>query len=57
MMSRLPGENKKVILLFPNYLSLQIWTLKICNHDILISIIARSFKLGQLIEGDEWITW
>ena len=46
---------KKVILFFSNYLPLQIWTLKICNHDtcILKSITARSFKLGQLIEDDE----
>ena len=31
----------------------QIWTLKICNHDISKTITARSFKLGQLIENDE----
>ena len=40
---------------FSNYLPLQIWTLKICNHDISKSITARSFKLGQLIEDDEYI--
>ena len=44
---------KKVVLFFSNYLPLQIWTLKICNHDISKSISARSFKLGQLIEDDE----
>ena len=44
---------KKVILFFSNYLSLQIWTLKICIHDISKSITARSFKLGELIEDDE----
>ena len=44
---------KKVILFFLNHLPLQILTLKICNHDILKPIIARSFKLGQLIEDDE----
>ena len=44
---------KKVILFFSNYLPLQIWTLKICNHDISKIITARSFKLGQLIEDDE----
>ena len=44
---------KKVILIFLNYLPLQIWTLKICNHDISKTITARSFKLGQLIEDDE----
>ena len=44
---------KKVILNLLNYLCLQIWTLKICNHEISKSIIARSCKLGQLIEDDE----
>ena len=44
---------KKVILFFSNYLTLQIWTLKICIHDISKSITARSFKLGQLTEDDE----
>ena len=54
MMSRLPGENlKKVILFVSNYLPMQIWTLKICNHDISKIIIGRSFKLGQLKEDDE----
>ena len=43
---------EKVIFFF-NYLPLQIWTLKICNHDIPKTIAARSFKLGQLIEDDE----
>ena len=58
MMSRSIGENlKKVILFFLNYLPLQIWTLKICNHDISKTIIARSFKLNQLIEDDEQINW
>ena len=53
-MSKSIGENlKKVILFFSNYLPLQIWTLKICNHDISKTITARSFKLGQLIEDDE----
>ena len=48
------GENlNKVILFFSNYLPLQIWTLKICNHDISKTIIARSFKHGQLVEDDE----
>ena len=44
---------KKLFNFFSNYLPLQIWTLKICNHDISQTIIARSFKLGQLIEDDE----
>ena len=43
----------KVIIFFSNYLPLQIWTLKICNHDISKTITDRSFKLGQLIEDDE----
>ena len=46
---------KKVILFFLNYLPLQIWTFKICNHYISKTIIARSFKHGQLIEGDDKI--
>ena len=54
MMSRSIGENlKKVILFFSNYLPLQIWTVKICIHDISKTITARGFKLGQLIEDDE----
>ena len=48
---------KKVILFFSNYLPLQIWTLKICNHDISKTIKARSFKPGLLIEDDEKINW
>ena len=56
MISRSIGENlKKVILFLSNYLPLQIWTLKICNHDIVKTITASSFKLGQLIEDDEEI--
>ena len=58
MMSRSIGENlKKIILFFSNYLPLQNWTLKICNHDISKTITARSFKHGQLIEDDEQINW
>ena len=56
MMSRSTGENlKKSYLIFLNYLPLQIWTLKICNHGISKTITASSFKLGQLIEDDEEI--
>ena len=43
---------EKVILFFSNYLSLQIWTLKNCIHDISKSITAWSFKLGQLTIGE-----
>ena len=58
MMRKLIGKNKKkVILIFSNYLPLQIWTLKIYNHDISKTITARSFKLGQLIEDDEKSNW
>ena len=58
MIWKLIGENKKkIILFFSNYLPWQIWTLKICNHDISITIAARSFKLGQLIEDNEKINW
>ena len=58
MMSRSIGENlKKSYLFFLNDLTLQIRTLKICNHDISKSITARSFKLCQLIEDDEEINW
>ena len=56
MMSRSIGENlKKRYCIFFNYLPLQIWTLKICIHDISKTITARSFKLCQLIEDDEEI--
>ena len=44
---------KKLFYFFSNYLPLQIWTLKICVHDILKSITPRGFKLGELIEDDE----
>ena len=58
MMSRLIGENlKKSYFIFLNNPPLQIWTLKICNHDISKTITARSFKLGKLIEDDEEIHW
>ena len=43
----------KKVIFFSNYLPLQIWTLKICNHDISKGITSRSFKNGQLIEDDE----
>ena len=48
---------KKVVLFFSNYLPLQIWTLKICNHAILKRITARNFKLGHLIEDDDKVIW
>ena len=46
---RLPGENKKNLIFFSNYCTLQIWTLKICNQDRSTctskSIIARTLKI------------
>ena len=59
MISRSIGENlkKSYFMFFSNYLPLQIWTLKICIHDISNTITARGFKLGQLIEDDEEINW
>ena len=48
---------KKLFYFFSNYLPLQIWTLKICIHDISNTITARGFKLGLLIEDDEEINW
>ena len=54
MISRSIGENLKKLFFF-NYLPLQNLTLKIFNHDISKTLIARSFKLGQLIEDDEEI--
>ena len=58
-MSRSIGKNlkKKLFYFFSNYLPLQIWTLKICNHDISKNITARSFKVSQLIEDDKEINW
>ena len=40
-------------LIFSNYCLLQFWTLKICDQDIMKTVIARRFKLGQLIEDNE----
>ena len=31
--------------------------MKFCNQGISKTSIARSFKLGQLIEDNEWINW
>ena len=31
--------------------------MKFCNQDISKTILARSFKLGQLIEDNEWFNW
>ena len=52
MVDQLVKILRKVIF-FSNYLPLQIWTLKICIHDISKTITARAFKLGQLIKDDK----
>ena len=44
---------KKVIF---KHFPLHIWTLKVCNKDISKIIIARSFKLGQLIKDEKLTT-
>ena len=44
---------KIVILFFSNNLCLQIWTLKICYHDISKTVIGMSLKFCQLIVDDE----
>ena len=48
---------KRLFYFVSNYLLLQIWTLKICIHDVSKTKTARGFKLGQLIEDDEEINW
>ena len=57
MMSRLPDENKKKVIIFFSYSPLQILALKTCSQDISKTITASSLKLCQLIEYNEWITW
>ena len=58
MLRKFIDENlKKKVIFFSNNLPLQIWTLKICIHDISKTITARSFKLGQLILDDEETNW
>ena len=54
-MSRLIGENLKmnIFLLFFKLSAFADLALKFCNHNISKTIIARSFKLFQLIEDDE----
>ena len=47
---------KKVFLLL-SYCPLQIFAWKTCSQDIATCITASSFKLGQLIEDNEKITW
>ena len=59
MMSRYTGENKnKTYFIFFSYSPLQMLTLKTCNKDISKKLFkGRSFKLGQLIEDDDKVTW
>ena len=53
-MSKLSGVNlKKMLFIFLSHYPLQIWQLKICNRDISKTIIASSFKHGQLTEDDK----
>ena len=53
-MRRSIGENlKKSYYIFFELSPFADRPLKICNHNILKTIIARSFILGQLIEDDE----
>ena len=58
MMGRFPGDFclKFFVIYYLNYFPYQIWTLKMCNQDISISIVARIFKLVQLIEDDRKVT-
>ena len=46
---------KKSYFIFSSYCHLQIWSLKTCHQDTCIwkSIVAWSFKHGQLVEDDE----
>ena len=54
MMSRSIGENlKKSYFIFFELSPFADLVFEICIHDISKAIIARSFKLGQLIEDDE----
>ena len=51
MMSKLPDENFKTkLFVFSRYCPLQILALKTCNQENSKTKIARSFKLGELIE-------
>ena len=55
MMSRLPEEKLKKS--FFSYCPLQILALETCSQDISKIITASSFKLCELIEDNEYITW
>ena len=58
MMRRLIGENfKKSYFIFFELSPFADLDFEICIHDISKTITARSFKLGQLIEDDEYINW
>ena len=46
---------KKVILFFLNYLHLQIWTLKICNHDISKSNMKLSRSISENLKKSYFI--
>ena len=54
-MSRLPDETlKKLFIKFLELLPFSNLDIKNCNQAITKIIIARSFKLGQLIQDGEW---
>ena len=58
MMSRSIGESlKKSYFIFFELSPFADFDFENCNHDILKTITARSFKLSQLIEDDEKINW
>ena len=52
-MSILPGENKKKVFFFKLLPFANSGIEKTCNKDIWKTIIARSFKLGQLLEDND----
>ena len=55
-MSRLPGVNCfKSFYFLGSYCPLQVWTLKTRNKDVLKTALVSSFKLGQLMEDDEYL--
>ena len=58
MMSRLIGENlRKSYCIFFELSPFADLDFENFYHDNSRSIAARSFKLGQLIEDDEYINW
>ena len=55
-MSRLPGVNLlKKKYFWGSYGPLKVWTLKSRNKDVSKTALVSSFKLGQLMEDDEYL--